>query len=411
MDSARGYRLKASSLVDLSRILEDFRADALRLLARRYGSLVAATATEMLDLASVGLEEIEGDILANAGALVRGRLSPSPEGIPYAELNCVVSLHFVSDAVLASFVHGRKEYRHAWESMRDVVRWGWASSIERPRGISEQNWELRGRYWQEALKRKGLGETRFLLVDGNLPAISWGGIRRHLPSFEERVALALSRVQASGRMTAEERGDEEALRSRVAEALEKELTKETFVLHAAPATAKRPAAPAPESAPQKPKSEAAERIRQEAKNARQERARKARAIKKENDKATSIDHADVIVSSDGRTFLAAPYVGLDTDSRVFVQVGDKHVAVSQGGVQFGYVTDVPKTAIDALRMCKTVILVEVSKSNGQRLLRAKHVAIVSDISLSDNLNMSLGAFKKSRDARGEREIREWESGQ
>lgn len=148
-------------------------------------------------------------------------------------------------------------------------------------------------------------------------------------------------------------------------------------------------------------------MRKEAAKARRERS--AAPAAEQDGRASSIDHADVVVSSDGRTFVAAPYVGLDVRNRVFLQVGDSHVAVSQGGVQFGYVTGVQKSAIDHLRHCRTVTLVEVERRDGRRLLRARHVAIVSDISLGESVNVALGGFRRPKATAGDREIREWDS--
>jgi hypothetical protein len=123
-----------------------------------------------------------------------------------------------------------------------------------------------------------------------------------------------------------------------------------------------------------------------------------------------IDHADVVVSGDGRTFVAVPNVGLDPEARVFVQVSEKDVSISQGGVQFGTVTNVPRAAVDHLRMCDTVTLVEVEHADGRRLLRARHVAIVKDISMFETAMRPLVGFVRNKTpGRGSEEIREWNS--
>lgn len=424
MDPAKGYRLKVSGVADLSRVLGGFRAEATRLLARRYATLVAREATWALDRWKLGLSGRDDDFIATACSSVRRRLA-SDGPIPFPDVNCVLSVHFIHDAVLASFVHGHDGYRKAWESIREVVAWGWSEDGPRPRGISEKAWEARGRYWKAAASGPPFGQgLRFTLVEDGLPGLGWGAVRRYLPSWDERVARASAALAKDV--------DPEEAKKLAEEVLVRHLSREALVAEGRPRTARRQPLPSPGGREEKPSAKdesaadktapvassaddegvtAAERIRREARKARKIREKAAARTDNDPGRAASIDHADVVLASDGRVFVATPYVGLDPENRVFLQVGDRHVAFSQGGVQYGHVTDVPKSAIDLLRTCKTVILVEVArKEGGGRLLRAKHVAIVSDISLSDSLSISLGGFRRAS-ARGEKEIREWESRQ
>ena len=436
MDPAKGYRLRVSGVADLSKVLDGFRGDATRLLARRYGTLVAREAAWALDRWKLGLSGSHDDFVAAASASVRKRqVGEGP--LPFPDLNCAVSLHFVNDAVLAGFVHGDDGYRKAWEGLREVVPWGWSESAARPKGVSEGAWEARGRIWQAALSGPPFGRgLRFTLVEASLPDLGWGAVRRHLPTWEERVARAAALLAGKG-------VDAAAARRQAEETLTREVDRETLVPGPSRPTARPPRKPAPqpaavargavqpgsgpslELAGDQPAAArrtspatledattAAERIRREARTARKSRAAAPRQEPSEPERAASIDHADVVVGSDGRVFVAAPYVGLDPENRVFLQVGEAYVAVSQGGMQYGHVTGVPRTAIDLLRTCKTVVLVEVARrEDGGRLLRARHVAIVSDIGLSDSLSISLGGFRRPANARGEKEIREWESRQ
>jgi hypothetical protein len=126
-----------------------------------------------------------------------------------------------------------------------------------------------------------------------------------------------------------------------------------------------------------------------------------------------IDHADIVKSSDGRIFVAVPFVGLDTEDRVFLQVADNEIVVTQNAKQFGHVGNVSRSAVDLLRECKTVTMVEVEIANGKRLLRAKHVAIVKDISLTENVSRLFGQLRvgKGKESRGDGEIKQWESQQ
>lgn len=398
MEPASGYRLKASSVAEVSRLIDDFRADAVRLLARGYGRLVAQAAVSAHDLACAGLRERPSDPFGDACRAVRDANPAGGAGLAAPDLNCVLSIHFVHDAVLARFLHGAPQYRKAWEGMRGVVAWGWAEG-PRPDGVSERGWESRGRYWKAAAPKAGLGSLRFTLIEGQLPAIGWAGVRRYVPSYEARISAAAAAIEAAQACGAGQ------ARLRAEKALVRDLVKESFFARPSPAPVA--AAKAEQAA-----ETGAQRIRSQAAAAR--RTQKAPKPSREADgsgKAVEIDHADVVVASDGRTFVAVPYVGLDTETRVFLQVGDGYLSVSQGGVQYGHVTDVPRSAVDALRLCRTVTMVEVDGKGGGRLLRARHIAIVSDIGLTEGIKVPLGAFKRNKGGRGAEEIVKWESGQ
>jgi hypothetical protein len=121
-----------------------------------------------------------------------------------------------------------------------------------------------------------------------------------------------------------------------------------------------------------------------------------------------IDHADVILASDGRTFIAVPSVGLAVDTRIFVQVTSKDVSFNQSGVNFGTVSGIPQAARDHLKACREAILVEVEKDQAGRLLRAKFIAIVTDITFSEHSNHSLIGFKRPSRTTQAKEIEEWD---
>lgn len=393
MESANGYRLKASSVADVSRLFDDFRADAVRLLARTYGRLVAHSAVTAHDLACVGLREHSSDPFGDACKAVRDANPADSSGLAAPVLNCVLSIQFVKDAVLARFVHGSEQYRRAWEGMRGVVPWGWTEG-PRPQGVSERGWESRGKYWSAAAPRAGLGAIRFTLVEGHLPALGWAGIRRYLPHYDARLSMAAEAIDKALSC-----GQAQA-RDRAVKALLPDLPKEAFF--------PRPPGKASSEKEKRGPDTAAQRIRSQAEAARRRREAPSRRVMNRDGKAVEIDHADVVVASDGRTFVAVPYVGLDPETRVFLQVGDSHLAVSQGGVQYGHVPEIPRSAVDALRLCRTVTLVEVEKGGG-RLLRAKHVAIVSDIGLTEGLRVPFGALRRNKGGRGAGEIVKWES--
>lgn len=388
MTAADGYRLKVKEVRDLSVVMDGFRTDALRLLARSYGRLVAADSVRRLDLHVLGRPDPTSaeSPIADANLAVRKAYASAADGDADLDLNCEVLLHLVGDAVLARFVSGNSEYRKAWESRREVHRWGWSEGEERPKGISERNWKIREICWRNAHSKPGLGSgLRFVLIEDGLPQIGWGGIRRYLPTMDERVkAVAPAILAAKGRNASEMTPESlTEFRRRLALSLPRELTKDHLA-----------------SYPSAQSQRTAQRNRQQ----------------KNDDapvKSAQIDHADVVQSSDGRVFVAVPYVGLDPEDRVFVQVADNHIAITQNATQWGYVSGVARIATDLLRECKSVILVEVERKDGRRLLRAKHVAIVKDISLVENVSRTLGRWRTKGLARerDDGEIKRWDSEQ
>jgi len=395
MSSANGYRLKINSIVELSAWLDDYRTTSLRILGKQYGSLVARKAVELLDKDRMGIQDLPEDVLAAACSAVREELGKNADGIIAPDLNCVIRFHLVHDAVLATFIHGHSEYRKAWETNKAVVRWGWAEDAERG-DLSEQIWKAREKYWSRANSRKLGGNLLFSLIEQPLPNIGWGAIWRYLPSEEERIAAGVNALKASDPSGLMRRYSASRLQEMVYRSIDREVSKTSFLKSG------------------KNRQSGAKRLREDVTAARKapvakDLKEKLEAKERTPAKASEIDHADVIVASNNKIFVAVPYVGLDHESRVFVQVGDKHVAFSQNGVQYGFVDNVQRSSLDLLKTTNQVILVEIEKNYEERLLRAKHIAIVTDISLQESFGAALNRFHQlSADTAREKELKEWE---
>jgi hypothetical protein len=380
MKPADGYRLNIRRIQDFTRVTQGFRTDAVRLLARRYGREVAAQSVLMYDLSRIGVGEDYGsEVIRKACEVVKGRHPAGRGGVPHADLNCIVNYFLLENAVLAVFRHGAGAYRKAFEARREVARWAWSADGKRPQGISEKSWRERELAWKEALKQPGLAPgLSFRLIETTLPPIGWANIRRYIPSAEERVKAVLSAGN----------GSESELRAAMANVVARNLTKEILLgtEPVAPSTTKR-------QSPTKPV------------------LKKTAAVKKkplaEPEKAAQIDHADVIKSSDGRICLAVPSVGLSEEDRVYIKITDGVLSVDQNAVSFGTVSRIPRVALDLVSGAKTVTIVEVARSGGRRLLRAKHVAMVRDMRIAGQAIEVLGAYKTK--GIETREIEEWEA--
>lgn len=390
MDAMKGYRLKTATIADLSGLIDGYRRDAMKVLARDYARLVARKAVGELDLSLAGGGRRRQDLIGWASSEVAAHLAQKDFVVNGRDLNCRIQFDVVREAVLARFLSGNSEYLRLWENRKDVVKWHWERG-ERPTGISEKNWDSRRRFWIEATKKPSIGAGfKFILIDEALPSLGWNGIHRYVPDFESRVAACVDRLAAAqGGAASLKKTELEKIRQRVREAIPEKPSKDHFANRTAPPSA-----------------------------VRHQSLVKIDAVKPAVPSAhvqtpaqrSMVDHADVVVSGDGRTFVAVPYVALAPDARVFIQVSEKDVSISQGGVQYGTVTNVPRDAVSHLRMCDTVTLVEVEHADGRRLLRARHVAIVKDISMFETAMRPLVGFvRNKKPGRGSEEIKEWNS--
>lgn len=393
MTSAKGYRLKINNIIELSTLLDDYRSASLRLLGKQYGTMVAKKAVEYLDKDRLGIVDLPDNPIAAACNDVRKALGRNQAGLIAPEINCCIRLHVVHDAILATFAHGSDEYRKMWENNKNVVKWGWTADEAAPGSIPENVWKLREKYWSRVQSKALAGDLQFILIDRQLPDIGWGAIWRYLPTIEQRISDAIEALHATDPTGIMKRNSGQRVRETVLRSIESEISKNSFAKSS------------------RNKASGAKRIREEVAASKQLTPAKAHREKLEQKpfRASEIDHADIIVAADNKIFVAVPYVGLDNESRVFVQVSDKHVAFVQNGVQYGMIDNVQRSNLDLLKTTKQVILVEIEKNFDERLLRAKHIAIVSDISLMDGLGSTItrvGDYFTT--PRQEKELKEWE---
>ncbi len=389
MNTKRGYKLKLESLKDLSSFLEDFRGAATKVLARKWTTDVAARAAETCDFAALGLTAPTGDVIRAACNELNLKLASAD--VSRHGYNCGIDFYFVEAAILAIFNHGDKDYQEVWRRKRVVEHWGWARDVDRPGTISEKQWQLRERVWTALGKRPRFGLTlNFQLLSTPLPVVTPKQVLPLLPGYGNRVENAVAALLAQEGKKVKSVSEHELtkLRDHVTRRIVKELTPDHLLGNV-------PVSPPPQASAQKLKSPITE-LRPGPKGS--------------STKADSIDHADIILSNDGRTFIAVPNVGLADNSRVFVHVGTKDVVFIQDGINYGTVTEVPEAAKEHLKFCKEAVLVEVEKSGDGRLLRARYVAIVTDISFTEHQRQSMivGFKRPTRSSAASREFEEWE---
>jgi hypothetical protein len=383
MDFERGYRLRVTGLGELTKLLGAYRTHALRIMAASYADQIARTAVSTLDASCVGLVQNKGDLLIHAKESVAAAHDKTTDGVYARGLNCHVEFHFVGPAILAVMTHGSERFRRPWEARREVVKWGWSADGQKPSHIGDAAWQDRARFWAEAGKTSaaGFGMFRFILLEDKLPLLGWNAVGRCVPDLEWRVEQCVRKLAISAGLDPASLAERDRKRfdERARSALRPIIDESSFVKTVVSAKPKETTV-RPETATPPP-------------------AKEIRKPSKREEMASTVDHADIVVAADGRAFMAVPYVGFRAEDRVFIQVGSKDITFMQNGIQYGSVANIPAASRDYLRGLTSITVVEIIESGGKRLLRAKHTAMVSDISLGEGLRRPLQTFRRrSRDA-------------
>jgi hypothetical protein len=388
MTFERGYRLRVEGLDGLSKLMGSYRIHALRILAGVCADQIARGAVTSLDASVVGLVQNRGDLIDAAIENMRLANDRIVDGVYAPLLNSRIEFHFVGNAILADMVHGHDRYRKPWEARREVVRWGW-SDTEKPTHISEAAWRDRQKYWNAVANpsTSGFGTFAFQLLEDRLPEIGWAAASKRIPPFEWRVEQCVRRLAAAEKLDVANipPRDRARFEGRVKASISPEVDASSFSI--------KPRIKPPSAV-----------VRQQGTTPTVARKQAPPSGVRREELASIVDHADIVVASDGRAFLAVPHVGFRPEDRVFIQVGSKDITFSQSGIQYGTVKNVPASSRDYLRGLTSIIVVEVREEGGKRLLRAKHTAMVTDISIGEGLRRPLQTFSRRPRETGIQEI-------
>lgn len=393
MKTKRGFRIRVSTLAELSRFMDDFRSDATRILAKKWMRDVAKNAVQNCDLAHLGIQTKSKDFISDACV----RLNNQFADINFRQhnYNCHLEYYLLNGGVFAIFEHGDKAYQEVWSRQKRVEFWGWSQDMSQPKNLPDDIWALRKETWNRIASKSKFGlNLTFSLFEPPLPKLSWKSIADQIPTIEERALNCLPALLAEDGQSLEQTSEFE--RQKLIEQIKRTIPRQisSEIMKGEPL--KR--AEIKTQAIAEPTTE---------KNVQETKKEKTDVVKTGKVDAY-IDHADVILASDGRTFIAVPSVGLAVDTRIFVQVTSKDVSFNQSGVNFGTVSGIPQAARDHLKACREAILVEVEKDQAGRLLRAKFIAIVTDITFSEHSNHSLIGFKRPSRTTQAKEIEEWD---
>ncbi len=384
MAGAPAFRIDCATTGELASFLDGFRRDALRVLARRFTLTVADDAARRIDLhrAGVDVRDASASPLKDAVASIRSALAKVGEDPPpELDLDMELQVHVLADAVLARLAFGNPDYLRLLSSRPGVRPYDWSHSARRPPDVPEAEWRERGALWSTADAQPRLGAALSMrMLDGRIPAPKWPQVQRLSPPLDLRVrrtAKALAWKERSRSMSAPGSAEEAVAFSRWLQAPEGARTYDR---------ARRLAEAA------LPKDIGRDQLI--AYGSSRSPAQRAAAIP---EGVRPIDHADVYEAVDGQVFVVVWWCGLTGTDRVYVQVSDRQVDFVQAGKHYGSVPDAPHAALDILAMSREVTLVEMRRFGDRVEVKAKHVAIVRNTTLSDTLG---GTMRRWRDSAG-----------
>jgi len=375
MRSITGYRVTTTGMAEFGALLGGFRADAMRVMTRRYCEAVADEATRLLDLhrMSVARRPSDANPIHEAVAAVRAIAAGKDDPLG---LDCRLCLQFSGGQPLLRLAHGAARYGDLLASRPGLEPAHWPAEHD-PETMDLAEWERRGELWSQAFPapRLGVGMT-FRLLDGNLPTPRWTSVRRAAPAFDYRLRRAARAKLWKHTPFSEEQdfaGFREWLstpkgKAAYAEArrfgnlaLPRELEQEDLVSYATPKRT-RPALAKPVEAGEAPR---------------------------------FIDHADVLQTAEGRVFVAIMDAGLSADERLFLQISDRHLSFVQSGRDFGQVAPMPYSAMDMLRGNREVTVVEIRRVGSRNELKARHTAIVRDASPEGDFTTTMQRWRNT----------------
>lgn len=110
---------------------------------------------------------------------------------PAYDFDCSVVIIPIKNKVLAMLYTEKEEYKKIWEKIKGVKRYYYWNNTDKPRNISEKQWEQRSNDWDEALSYKGIPSLNGFTVEckNEYMYVELKDIIRVLPSYEERVYI------------------------------------------------------------------------------------------------------------------------------------------------------------------------------------------------------------------------------
>ena len=233
-DISDGYRIDGKkSFVELNQILLDFKTNA-HALAKKLAATEIGNAVEAYDFVTLGsrsyVENREKEVkfennncLSWANRFVEYKFKQiykTNSRDPQFDFQCVIVLYPLrEDLTLARLVTEKEEYRKLWESIPDISEYGyWNGSDSYPKGVTEKDWFIREKNWNNAIKtsaRLGFDVIRTDIFEFSY--LDEEELMPFMPSYKDRInehafQTALDRVSKQNRIkkygTSEIKSDE-----------------------------------------------------------------------------------------------------------------------------------------------------------------------------------------------------------
>ncbi len=377
------FRIDCGTLSELSAFVAAFRREGLRVLMRRLTLTVADDAARRIDLHVSGVDVRPADDSPVRDALAGVRASFEAAGdAPPAELDfdCEVRVFLMGPVALVRFEYGGNDYLRTLAATPGARRYDWSPAMRRPDGVPEAEWRERAALWAEAeadaQPRLGSGLV-MRLAEGRLPAPKWPQVAKLSPPYDLRVrrtAKALAWQRRSGTKVP----------SNAKEATDFRRWLATDDGAHAYDGARRQAEATLHEAIGRDRLMTYGRVR----TTRERTASVTEGVR-------PVDHADVYEAVDGAVFVVVWECGLGASDRVYVQISDRQVTFTQAGRHFGTVENAPHLALDILSGARDATLVEMRRFGDRVEVKAKHVAIVRNTSMSDTLGTTMTRWRSA----------------
>jgi hypothetical protein len=356
-------------------------------MSRRLERAVAAEATRFLDEHRIGvcIRPSDDSPLRDAIASVRKTFEDCyDDPLDAVDFDCEVKMYVANGFALASFDHGNDDYLKLFRTRDGVRPYDWRPDAPRPAEVDVKDWREREAAWREALfsedgktARLGAG-LLFHLVDGRLPAPKWPQVRKAAPAAETRLRRAARLIAWAGKSGTATPPD-----ARQASEFRKWLGTRDGV--AAYDEARRRALAAIPT----------QIGREELARYGDKTAVRKRSVAAKADAPKPIDHADIYEATDGRVFVVVWDAGFDEHERIHVQINGDQASFVQSGLDFGTLQKIPSAALDLLRGARDATVVEVRNFGDRKEVKAKHVAMVRNTSLSDGIGAAMTRWRSN----------------
>jgi hypothetical protein len=196
-----GYRIREKTLPQIQKLLHSFRDKFEKKVRTLVARKMCEIAVNVLDHRAIRKHysdtvggECKHNPLGFASECVRLRRKKIKETSyrdPEFDFDCEVTVLTGKDKTLALLYTEQREITKIWESMPGVKEYGYWNNTDQPEGISNKEWDARGKEWDKALGHRPpceVGLSFDCMGTYSLPTdCSAKECAKRAPSFESRL--------------------------------------------------------------------------------------------------------------------------------------------------------------------------------------------------------------------------------